>query len=682
MGYFTTLRALMSKADPILVRRALDAARLQRSQIIRGAPLPIDTAHLVGSCVQCGKIAATVLGFPDPPYAGQQGQPRFRTARELKRFLDELVQRPPRMPMQTDRDNGATCSCGAPSDPREVQGVRFMHAMPGAGAELMVEGRRDIGSLLVSASGAPIGGSGDWTWKLIKSPVDGIESDIGDQFDDSVIEKAFGRGITLATTWLKILGKAKEGVESLEKIESGYWIYAGPKEDKGLAAKIEELTKSSPDMVASELVKISAIAPMPQGPAWPQWAYEFAQQLDKDELRAGIVMDMSVVRQTLVSQLGRMNVGIREQQEGKILEAFFAPTQDWVGDAPGWPVEVLIVGLGAGHLGWTLSETVAAAVGEAGARADALALFFAGAKQIRPKINWKIEGMRATPIREDGKPGRPVDMMTTPFRFSPNPDPKHPQAQQMRAMFEREVRFATDDLAKGQDPTRHCACGAKCYVAARLFPWNVVEGFKKASGGKGPLVIETYTGANDQPRAALLAVVSDDMHVQILGEDDLAAHQVNHETIGKRLAMDLSNSLFAVDVSMHEDKDKKRALLAYGPLMASVAINDHLIAALHEACGKPLRGDTVSAQATTPNVLVLYETGYEEEALDKVLEMAQGADGIAPDMAPPFSLEWDDVTLTEKPIGKFQNLTPQQQDPNAPPQQGPAGGGRPPARTR
>jgi hypothetical protein len=40
------------------------------------------------------------------------------------------------MPMQTDKDNGRTCVCGAPADPREVQGVRFIHAMPGAGAEI------------------------------------------------------------------------------------------------------------------------------------------------------------------------------------------------------------------------------------------------------------------------------------------------------------------------------------------------------------------------------------------------------------------------------------------------------------------------------------------------------------------------------------------------------------------
>jgi hypothetical protein len=667
----------MSKADPILVRRALDSARAQRSQIVRGAPLPIDTAHVVGACVSCGRIAATVLGFPDSPYAGQVGQPRFRTARELKRFLEELTQKPPQMPMQTDKDNGRTCVCGAPADPREVQGVRFIHAMPGAGAEIIVEGVRGGGSLLVSASGDALGGgAGEWTWKILRAPSDGAESDVSDSFDDGAIKKAFGRGLTLATLWLELLEAAKNGKETLEKVEPGYWIYAGPKDDAGLSARVEALTKESSEVLARDLIKLGEKDPLPQGPHWGFWAHEYAEQIQKGELRAGVVIDLALARKALADRLTALNIGVREQNDGKILQAFFVPTPDWKGDVAGWPIEVLIVALGAGHLGWTMSETIGAAVGEAGGRAGALADFFAVAKQVRPEVEWKFEGMRAIPIRKGGAQGRPVDLLQTPFRFDP-------RNQQALPMLEREIRFATDELGKGQDPTRHCPCGAKAFVAARLFPWSVVEGFNKATGGKNPFIIETYTGANNQPRAALLGVVSDDMHVQILGEDEFKSHAVNADTIGKRLAQDLQNSLFAVDVSMHEDKDKKRALLAYGPLVASVAINDHLIAALHEACGKPLRGAEVSAQATTPNSLVLYETGFDEDQLDKVLEMAQGADGIPPDMAPPFSLEWDEVTLSAAPVGKFMNLTPAPQEQGAPPPAAPPpGAGRAPSRAR
>lgn len=666
----------MSKADPTLVRRALDAARAQRSQIVRGAPLPIDTAHLVGACVSCGRIAATVLGFPDSPYAGQPGQPRFRTARELKRFLEELTQKPPQMPMQTDRDNGRTCVCGAPADPREVQGLRFIHAMPGSGAEIIVEGVRGGASLLVSASGDPLGGSsGEFTWKILRAPNDGAETDVADTFDDGAIKKAFGRGITLATLWLELLAAAREGKESLEKVEPGYWIYAGPKEDKGLRDKIDALTKDQPEVLARDLVKLGEKDPLPAGPHWGFWAYEYAEDLQKGELRAGVVIDQAVVRKTLIDRLTALNIGVREQNEGKILQAFFVPTPDWKGDVAGWPIEVLIVSLGAGHLGWTISETIGAAVGEAGSRAGALADFFAIAKQVRPEVEWKFEGMRAIPVRKNGTQGRPVDLLNAPFRFDP-------RNQQALPLLEREIRFSTDELAKGQDPTKHCPCGAKAFVAARLFPWSVVEGFNKATGGKNPLIIETYTNATNQPRAALLAVVSDDMHVQILSEDEFKAHHVNEETIGKRLAHDLNNSLFAVDVSLHEDKDKKRALLAYGPLVASVAINDHLIAALHEACGKPLRGDAVSAQATTPNSLVLYEPGFDEDQLDKVLEMAQQADGIPADMATPFSLEWEDVTLSAQPVGKFANLTPAPQEQAIPPAASPPGVGRAPSRAR
>ncbi|MBL8678326.1 MAG: hypothetical protein JNK05_04130 [Myxococcales bacterium] len=667
----------MSKADPSLVRRALDAARQQRSQIVRGAPLPIDTAHMVGSCVSCGRIAATVLGFPDSPYAGQPGQPRFRTARELERFLKELTVKPPQMPMQTDRDNGRTCVCGAPADPREVQGLRFIHAMPGSGAEIIVEGVRGGGSLLVSSSGDPLGGSGgEFTWKVLRAPSDGAESDVSDTFDDNAIKKSFGRGLTLASLWLELLAAAKDGKETLEKVEPGYWIYAGPKADAGLQAKLDALTNDNAEMLARDLVKLGEKDPLPAGPHWGFWAFEHAEAIQKGDLRAGVVIDQSIVRKSLVDRLTALNVGVREQDGGKILQAFFMPTPDWKGDVAGWPIEVLIVSLGAGHLGWTMAETVGAAVGEAGGRAGALADFFMVAKQVRPEIEWKFEGMRAVPVRKNGTQGRPVDLLNAPFRFDP-------RNQQALPLLEREIKFSTDELPKGQDPTKHCPCGAKAFVAARLFPWNVVDGFNKATGGKNPFIIETYTGADNKPRAALLAVVSDDMHVQILGEEEFKSHNVNNDTIGKRLAQDLNNSLFAVDVSMHEDKDKKRALLAYGPLVASVAINDHLIAALHEACGKPLRGEAVSAQATTPNSIVLYEAGFDEDQLDKVLEMAQQADGIPPDMATPFSLEWDDVTLSAQPVGRFTNLTPNPQDQQQQQQAAPpAGAGRAPNRAR
>jgi hypothetical protein len=666
----------MSNAKPSDVRRALDSARVQRSQIVRGAPLPIDTAHVVGSCVQCGRIAATVLGFPDSPYAGPVGQPRFRNARELKRFLEDLLSKPPQMPMQTDKDEGRTCACGAPADPREVQGIRFIHAMPGSGAELVVEVVRGQSSLLVSASGAPLGGGRDFTWKVLRAPVDGAETDVSDVLEDHPIEKAFGRGLTLATRWLSILAAAENGKESLEQVEPGYWIYAGPPTDGGLQARIDGVVKDFPECLARDLVKLGEGDPLPAGPAWSNWAFEYAEALSKGTLRAGVIIDQATVRRALADQLGRLNVGVREQQEGKILQAFFVPTPDWKGDVAGWPIEVLIVALGAGHLGWTMAETIGAAVGEAGGRAGALADFFAVAKTVRPEVEWRFEGMRAVPIRKDGKAGRPVDLLNAPFRF----DPRNAQS---RPMLEREIRFSTDELGKGQDPTRYCPCGAKAFLAARLFPWAMVESFNKATNGKNPFIIETYTGANNQPRAALLAVVSDDMHVQVLAEDELKAHGINESTVNKRLASDLGSSLFAVDVSIHEDKDKKRALLAYGPLVASVAINDHLIAALHEACGKPLRGEAVSAQATTPNVLCLYETGFDEDQLDNVLEMAQQADGIPPDMATPFALEWDDVTLSAPPVGRFTNLTPPPEQQGAP--QGgppPAGPGRAPARAR
>lgn len=656
---------MASKADPNAVRKVLDQARSQRNQIVRGAPLPIDTAHLVGSCVNCGRLGFTVLGFPDPSYAGPPGQPRFRNARELERFLQDLVQRPPPMPGPEDKgqQQNAVCACGAPADPREVEGVRFLHAMPGTGAELIVEGMRSAGSLLVSAAGSPLGGSEEFRWKVFKAPLDGIEADVPGGFDDAGIEKVFGRALTLAHTFKGLLDGAAAGKGAVLEVEPGYWIYAGAPEDAELQGKIDALTKDNPERGAWDLVDLGKDVPLPQGPAWPLWAHEHAQALADKKLRAGAIMDRAIVRKLITAQLGRLNIQSLEDEGGKMLVAVLADGR--------WPIEIEIVSRGAAHLGWTMAETVAAAVGEAAARVQVLAQYFQESKRLKPDVTWQVEGMRATPVRKDQSKGRPVNLAVTPFRFQPN-----------TPEFERELKFVVDDLPKGADATRGCPCGAKAFVAARLFPWNIVEEFKRSTDGKTPHIVEKYPEEN--PKAALLATISCDMHVRIPGSWEIEGAGLRGNDFDKRLASDLANSVFAVDVSLHEDKSKKRALLAYGPLVASVVMNDHLVSALHEACGKPLRADTVEAQVTTPNVLCMYEPGFDDDMLDKVLEAGGQADGIPPGMATPFSLTWD-VNLKAAPVGKFMNLYPppdQQQQPGAPPPNRPPPGGRGQPRAR
>ncbi len=650
----------MSKADPQIVQKALDQARAQRSQITRGAPLPIDTAHLVGNCTQCGRVGATVLGFPDPPYAGPQGRPRFRNAGELKRFIEEdLLKRPPPMPSPEDKNNGQVCACGAPADPREIAGIRLMHAMPGSGAELIVEGVRGGGSLLLSAAGESLGGD-DFKWKMYKAPLDGIEAEISNGVDDASIEKAFGRPLTLAHAWKRLLDAAQNGKETLEEVEPGYWIFAGPRENVALDKQIKDTIGENKDRGEYPLVSLAQKAPMPMGPSWPQWAFEHAQAIGKGDMRAGVILDLGTVRKMISSSLSRLQIGAREEQEGRLITAE-------IGDAR-WPMEPIIVALGAGHLGWTLAETVAAAVGESAARVQMLAQFLQAIRKARPEIEFKVDGMRLNVHRKDGTMGRPVNLLVTPFRLQPG-----------TPEFDREVRFVCDELPKGTDVTKQCPCGAKAFIAARLFPYNVVDEFKKTTGDKLPWVVDSWPA--DAPKAALLGTISCDLHVRIPQEAELMAAGITKESFDKRLAEDLPNSIFAVDVSMHEDKAKKRALLAYGPLVASVVMNDHLVSALHDACGRPLRAQQLEAQVTTPNVLCMYEEGFDDDQLDRVLEAGAAQDGIPPGAPTPFSLTWD-VQLNAAPVGRFQNLYPQQQQPGQPgaPPAGPPQRGAPRSR--
>lgn len=665
--------------DPSAVRRLLDQARGQRSQIVRGAPLPIDTAHVVGACPACGHLGATILGFPDPPYAGPQGQPRYRTARELQRFIDEIIKNPPPLPAADDPSTPSTnpqqpgnlwkgvCVCGAKinppqpdprtgetvadpeATPRQVCGVRFIKAMPGAGAELVVE------ALSGGDGGVPYTDGVTIKYRVLRAPLDGDETEVSASLDDSPIAQSFGRPLTLAATWKSLLDRAAQSESAIEQAENGYWLWAGPKDSPDLDANIKEITDGNVDRVSHGLVEIPNIAPMPQGPAFPAWAYEHAKAIFDGELRAGVVIDLSVVKRLTAVQIERAGLIAREEKtpDGKIV-ALVATAGDVV-----WPAELLIIGLGAAHLGWYLGETAAAAAGETLQRVAEIKRYVDAVRSERPDMTFHVRGLQLFPTRADGQKGRPVDLRDLPFRAPPgSPD------------FKRELRFVCDDLPKGADPTRRCPCGERAWVSARLFPDKVVEEFKSATQGKSPKIVEEWKNG------ALVATISCDRHVRIPTADEIEGSGLKGEAFDKRMAEDMPNSVFAVDVALFEDKNKKRALLAFGPLVASVVMNDHLVSGLHQACRQPdgalpLRTTEAEAVVTSPNILCLHEPGFDDDRLDEVLDQGAAMDGYPQDAALPFDLLFS-ASLKAAPLGKFMNLRPPpqgQQPQGAPPSQ-------------
>lgn len=679
--------------DTATVRRALDSARGQRTQITRGAPLPIDTAHVVGACPKCGLLGATILGFPDPPYAGPQGQPRYRNAVELQRFVEEIFKNPPPLPAPEDPTENrrdpqnpqrtvpawkGLCRCGAKvlppqpdprtnqvtpdpdATPRAVCGVRFIKSMPGSGAELVVEAMSPDAGAVPYATGASV------SFRMLRAPLDGVETEVARSLDDASVTQHFGRPLTLAETWRDVLARAAEGEDVVVEAEPGYWLWAGAKDSAGLAEKIaaveaKEALELPPEVAVGRkgipLALLPQIAPMPQGPAFPFWAYEHAEKIAKGELRAGVVLDRSVVRRLVTTQLERASLTWQEQQNGAVLMAVAGEFR--------WPVELAIVALGAAHLGWYLGETTAAAAGEAMARIAEIKRYVDAARAERPDITFQVNGLQMNPRRADASMGRPINLMELPFRTPPgSPD------------FKRELKFVCDDIPKGANPTKMCPCGARAWVAARIFPDRVVEEFKRATADKTPLVIEQWKNA------VLLATISCDRHVRIPMAEELEGAGLKGASLDKRMAEDLPNSLFAVDVSLHEDKNKKRALLAYGPLVASVVINDHLVSALHEACrmpdnNLPLRGSEAAAIVTSPNILCLHEEGFDDDQLEQVLDIGAAMDGVPAGVEPPFDLSWD-VSLTAVAIpdrkkghkGGFVNLNPPQPGQGAPPPAG------------
>ena len=216
------------------------------------------------------------------------------------------------------------------------------------------------------------------------------------------------------------------------------------------------------------------------------------------------------------------------------------------------------------------------------------------------------------------------------------------------------------------------------YPATNLHTENLQQmanDVEKATGGRSPRIVESW------PDAALVATIACDRHVRIPLGEEIDATGLRGDALNKRMADDLPNSTFAVDVSVHEDKPGgKRALLAFGPLVASVVVNDHLVSGLYQACrlpdgSLPLRSNEVTAIITSQNLICLHEPDFDEDRLDAVLDIGAAMDGVPEGVEPQFFLSWD-VLLNATPVGKFLPLRPPPQGQGAPPPSAPNGARR------
>ena len=146
----------------------------------------------------------------------------------------------------------------------------------------------------------------------------------------------------------------------------------------------------STEVEIASLLNLAKMGVLPVGPAFPQWAYEHAEKLISDNLRAGVAIDQALVRKLMQSALDRASLRWTEQSEGKLLMAQSGEVR--------WPVEIPIVSMGAGHLGWFLGETVGAAVGEAVGRIADIQRFLQAARVERPDLNFEVAGKRGSQV--------------------------------------------------------------------------------------------------------------------------------------------------------------------------------------------------------------------------------------------------------------------------------------------
>ena len=60
---------------------------------------------------------------------------------------------------------------------------------------------------------------------------------------------------------------ARGGKETLEQVEPGYWLYAGPRENTALEQQIKDTIAGGTERGDYPLVSLGKHAPMPAGPA-------------------------------------------------------------------------------------------------------------------------------------------------------------------------------------------------------------------------------------------------------------------------------------------------------------------------------------------------------------------------------------------------------------------------------
>jgi len=540
---------------------ALEQCRAHRAALARQLPLPPDSLHRVLRCPRCG-----AFNFDARVYEGslQLGDGGARPCRDLAELLAVLAVQHQGM-LRGERPD--PCPCGTPAVALSLRAARFFHAMPGSGAELLVE--------LHYEDELPAG------VRLGRAPLDGPAA-FFDEPSDGAVAAAFGVPLTLAGAWGAVIA-AEEG--ALATVEEGLALVAFPAGAEAFRASFDEALAAEPELRAYGLTARVAADP---GWAWIRTAPELAARPDT-------VMLMLVRHDVLAARLAVLAAGrgVGARRDGDTV---------WLEDAPvRWPVELATVSEEGLRRGFTLSAMAAAAVAQALDRLETLKTFLGAVEKLRPGVSLAVDGMILTPVWA-GVTGRPLDLRVAPFGAIPDPE-----------TLDRDLRFHLDEGVAWADPWRVCPCGA-----ARVVTFHRWSRRELAEAGLRPGDLLPVDPADVGGDTVRLFGVGCERHVEYALAPLLPRLPGGRAALVAQAELDLEGVVFTGQIARHHDAAGRAVALVEAPSVVDATAHPRLLAAVARAA----LGVAGAAHVTTlsRDLAVVAEAGADEGLARRLAE--------------------------------------------------------------
>ncbi len=541
----------------------LERCRAHRAGLTRQLVLAPDSLHRVLRCLRCQQWSVDTRVYEGFLQVADGGQRPCWSLDELLAFVEAQH----RALHTVDRLD--PCRCGAPAVSLSLVAARFLHAMPGSGAELMVEVsyERDEVSA-VSLGRAVIGG-----------PVLGL-----DEPSEEGLHGAFGVPLTVWGAWRKVVAAEHGGLIALEE---GLALAAFPVGADGFRAEFDAGLAAEPELRAYGLsTRVTA------DPSW-QWL-----RTDPDlAARPDTVLVMMLRHDVLAARLAALAAsrGVDARRDGDTV---------WFDDAPvRWPVELPTVAEEGLRRGFTLSTMAAAATTHALDRLETLKTFLGAVEKLRPGVSLAVDTMTLTPS-VDGVAGRPIDLRVAPF--GPIPDP---------ATLDRDLRFHLHEAPAWSDPWRVCPCGAARSVA--LHRWRR-DDLPTLGPSSTELVLADDDGDGETARVFAVAC---DRHVEYALGPLVASHPRTMDALAAQAELDLDRQRYTLRVAPYVDADGRVAALVEAEHLIDATAHPALVAGLAAAA---LGGDGAATVTTLSRELaVVAGEGVDPELSARLEEVGR-----------------------------------------------------------